>query len=93
MTIKTIERKLSEYGITRVGKHYGPFYIEEEFAYHSPLGEPFHFVILHDDTPKRFVKDFNAMIETFAFKEDAYEQDVKKALYEARNALWDIAGD
>lgn len=88
--LNNLIKTLSLYDIKKVGSHIRLNSIEDEFAYLSSLGEPFHFVILHDGTPKRFVKDFNAMIETFAFRDDAYEQDVKKALYKARNALRDI---
>ena len=86
-TVKNIISALSVYGITKTGRHYRGRLVEDEFNYKSSIGEPFTFVLIHNDTPEWFAKDFRAYLNCLTFKAYAYEQDVRVRLTEACEAV------
>ena len=86
-SLKLVLDTLSAYGITKVGRHHRML-LEDEFRLKTPYGEPFPFLIIHDGTPARFVKDFNAFVESLTFNmEDEYERSVAEILKEARDGI------
>lgn len=82
-TIQPLISALSVFEITRIGRNHRLDLIEDEFKYASPFGEPFTFVLIHNDTPDWFAKDFRALLNTIAFKPTEYEQDIRRILTEA----------
>jgi len=89
-TVKPIISAMLTYNIFKTDSHNRLSLIEDEFAYASPFGERFSFVLLHDGTPERFVKDFRALLNTMVFRPTEYEQDIKEALTRACSAAEQI---
>ena len=87
VTVDTLASALTHFRIKRIGKRDLLNIVEDEFAYFPLEGERFTFLLIHDGTPERFAKDFRAFLNCLAFKGSAYEQDVKKHLKAACEAV------